>query len=298
MVCAELHHSVKLVDPEKQLAAPMSASQVRGCPRIFRRGEGDECIAQADGRRSGSSRHVGAYARGVFARGSGTGEVLRAATGPHYRAGGSELSRPSDRGAEARLVELQRRAQAQFDIPRARQPQKLPEILSREEVAAIIEKTIHLKHRMLLTTAYAAGLRVNELCHLKVRHIDSARMTIRVEQGKGARDRYTVLSPRLLTELRDYWVAQHPKEWLFPGKDGAGPISDASVQKVFYAAKARAGIVKQGGIHALRHAFATHLLETGVDIHTIQRLMGTATSARRCAISISRANTWRRPLRR
>jgi site-specific recombinase XerD len=127
---------------------------------------------------------------------------------------------------------------------------------------------------MLLMTAYGAGLRVNELCHLKVRHIDSACMTIRVEQGKGAKDRYTVLSPRLLTELRGYWVAQRPKEWLFPGKDGAGPISDASVQKIFYRAKARAGIVKHGGIHALRHAFATHLLETGVDVHTIQRLLG------------------------
>jgi integrase/recombinase XerD len=167
-----------------------------------------------------------------------------------------------------------KRSQAQFDIPRARQPQKLPEILAREEAAALIEKTAHLKHRMLLMTAYAAGLRVSELCHLKVSHIDSARMTIRVEQGKGARDRYTVLSPRLLTELRGYWVAQRPKEWLFPGKDGAGPISAASVQKVFYVAKARAGIVKQGGIHALRHAFATHLLETGVDVHTIQRLLG------------------------
>lgn len=167
-----------------------------------------------------------------------------------------------------------KRSQAQFDIPRARQPQKLPEILSREEVAALIEKTANLKHRVLLMTACAAGLRVSELCHLKVSHIDSARMTIRVEQGKGAKDRYTVLSPRLLKELRDYWVAQHPKEWLFPGKDGAGPISDASVQKVFYAAKSRAGIVKQGGIHALRHAFATHLLETGVDVHTIQRLLG------------------------
>jgi site-specific recombinase XerD len=167
-----------------------------------------------------------------------------------------------------------KRSQAEFNIPRARQPKRLPEILSREEVAALIEKTGHLKHRMLLMTAYGAGLRVNELCHLKVRHIDSARMTIRVEQGKGAKDRYTLLSPRLLEELRGYWVAQRPKEWLFPGQNDAEPISDTSVQKLFYRAKARAGIVKHGGIHALRHAFATHLLETGVDVHTIQRLLG------------------------
>lgn len=167
-----------------------------------------------------------------------------------------------------------KRSQAEFNIPTARQPQKLPEILSREEVAALIEKTANLKHRMLLMTAYAAGLRVNELCHLKLSHIDSARMTIRVEQGKGAKDRYTLLSPRLLTELRGYWLAQRPKDWLFPGKERAVPISDASVQKLFDRAKARAGIVKHGGIHALRHAFATHLLEAGVDVHTIQRLLG------------------------
>ena len=167
-----------------------------------------------------------------------------------------------------------KRSEAQFGIPRARQPQKLPEILSREEVMVLIERTANLKHRTLLMTAYAAGLRLNELCHLKVSHIDSARMTIRVEQGKGAKDRYTLLSPRLLSELRRYWIAQRPKDWLFPRRDASGPISDATVQKLFHAAKARAGIVKHGGIHALRHAFATHLLEAGVDVHTIQRLLG------------------------
>ncbi len=167
-----------------------------------------------------------------------------------------------------------KRSAAQFGIPRARQPQKLPEILSREEVAALIEKTANLKHRVMLMTAYGAGLRLNELCHLKVSHIDSARMTIRVEQGKGAKDRYTLLSPRLLAELRVYWRAQRPTDWLFPRRDGSGPISDATVQKLFKAAKARAGVIKHGGIHALRHAFATHLLEAGVDIHTIQRLLG------------------------
>jgi site-specific recombinase XerD len=167
-----------------------------------------------------------------------------------------------------------KRSEAQFGIPTARQPQKLPQILAREEVAALLEKTVNLKHRAILMTAYGAGLRLNEICHLKVTDIDSARMTIRVEQGKGAKDRYTLLSPRLLAELRRYWVAHRPKQWLFTRRDPRRPISDGTVHRLYHAAKVRAGIAKEGGIHALRHAFATHLLEAGVDIHTIQRLMG------------------------
>ena len=167
-----------------------------------------------------------------------------------------------------------KRSEAQFVIPRARAPQKLPQILSREEIAALLGKTVNLKHRAVLMSAYGAGLRLNEICHLKLTHIDSARMTIRVEQGKGAKDRYTLLSPRLLAELRRYWVAYRPKEWLFTARDPERPIYDQTVQRIFYAAKDRAGIKKECGIHGLRHAFATHLLEAGVDIHTIQRLMG------------------------
>jgi site-specific recombinase XerD len=167
-----------------------------------------------------------------------------------------------------------KRPEAQFAIPRARQPQKLPQILSREEVAALIEKTLNPKHRAILMTAYGAGLRLNEICHLKVTDIDSERMTMRVEQGKGAKDRYTLLSPRLLAELRRYWVLYRPKQWLFTRKDPARPIGEETVHRVYHAAKARAGILKEGGIHSLRHAFATHLLEAGVDIHTIQRLLG------------------------
>ena len=165
-----------------------------------------------------------------------------------------------------------RRSEAQFVIPRA--PQNLPQILSREEIAALIQKTLNLKHRAILMTAYGAGLRLNEICHLRIGDIDSDRMTIRVEQGKGAKDRYTLLSPRLLAELRRYWVAHRPKEWLFTARDPERPIYDHTVQRIFYAAKDRAGITKEGGIHALRHAFATHLLEAGVDVHTIQRLLG------------------------
>ena len=167
-----------------------------------------------------------------------------------------------------------KRSEAQFGIPTARQPQKLPQILAREEVAALLEKTVNLKHRAILMTAYGAGLRLNEICHLKLTDIDSARMTIRVEQGKGAKDRYTLLSPRLLAELRRYWIAHRPKQWLFTRRDPTRPISDGTVHRVYHAAKDRAGITKEGGIHSLRHAFATHLLEAGVDIHTIQRLMG------------------------
>jgi site-specific recombinase XerD len=167
-----------------------------------------------------------------------------------------------------------KRSAAQFDIPRARQPQKLPAILSREEVAVLIEKTANPKHRAILMTAYGAGLRLNEICHLRVSDIDSKRLMIRVEQGKGAKDRYTLLSPRLLAELRRYWLYHRPKEWLFTRAHSARPIGEETVHRIYHAAKARAGIVKEGGIHSLRHAFATHLLEAGVDIHTIQRLMG------------------------
>ena len=139
----------------------------------------------------------------------------------------------------------------------------------------MIERTPNPKHRAMLMTTYGAGLRVGELCHLKVEDIDSARMTIRVEQGKGAKDRYTLLSPRLLRELRRYWALHRPQQWLFSAtRELDQPISIATAQKMFYAAKRRAGIAKDCGIHGLRHAFATHLLEAGVDIHTIQRLMG------------------------
>jgi integrase/recombinase XerD len=168
-----------------------------------------------------------------------------------------------------------KRRELEFMVPAARQPQKLPEILGREEVAALIDKTLNLKHRMLLMTTYAAGLRVSEVCTLKLAHIDSARGLIRVEQGKGAKDRYTLLSMRLLKALRLYWQVQRPRIYLFPAaRTPDVPMDTKSAQRIFYAAKERAGIAKECGIHGLRHAFATHLLESGTDIHTIQRLMG------------------------
>jgi site-specific recombinase XerD len=171
-------------------------------------------------------------------------------------------------------VTLKRR-ETEFCLPRPKVPSKLPQILSREEVAALFEHTANLKHRAFLMTTYGSGLRLLEACQLKVGDVDSERMTIRVECGKGAKDRYTRLSPRLLTELRRYWMAERPRAWLFPSRrDPEQPLPRHTAHRIYHAAKDRAGITKAGGIHALRHAFATHLLEAGEDVHTIQRLLG------------------------
>jgi site-specific recombinase XerD len=168
-----------------------------------------------------------------------------------------------------------RRPRVEFFIPRRRAPLKLPEILSREEISALFEAAQRPKHRLLLMTAYAAGLRVSELVHLKLSDIDPHRMSIRVQQGKGGKDRYALLSDRLLAELRKYWKRERPKLWLFPAtRNPDQPMDAETAQKVFYRCKQRAGIAKRCGIHSLRHAFATHLLETGTDLHRIQRLLG------------------------
>ncbi|WP_334189438.1 site-specific integrase [Noviherbaspirillum sp.] len=159
-------------------------------------------------------------------------------------------------------------------IPARKTAAKLPEILSPDEVARLLDACLLLKHRALLMTTYAAGLRVSETCALKVDDIDSERMMLRIEGGKGGRDRYSLLSPLLLATLRQYWRAERPRHWLFAKGNGSGPIDVSHARKAFYRAKQRAGIHKEGGIHSLRHAFATHLLEAGVDIHTIGRLMG------------------------
>jgi integrase/recombinase XerD len=170
------------------------------------------------------------------------------------------------------------REKTRFHIPGPRKPSRLPEILSQEEVARLFANTRLPRHHVLLSTAYAAGLRVSELVHLRVGDIDSDRMTIRVEQGKGAQDRYTLLSPRLLVELRSYWQLERPSPWLFPARKGKVlqpmPMHYGTAERIYVAAKRRAGIAKAGNIHALRHAFATHLLESGTDLHTIQRLLG------------------------
>ena len=160
------------------------------------------------------------------------------------------------------------------DIPFPRKVQQLPLILSSEEVARILTAPEHLKSRALLMTIYAAGLRRSEVARLRVRDIDSARMTITVHQGKGHRDRVVMLSPVLLDTLREYWRNQKPKEWLFPGRNPDQPISGNDIFMVFHNAVRRAGITKKVCPHSLRHSFATHLLESGTDLRTIQILLG------------------------
>ncbi len=161
-----------------------------------------------------------------------------------------------------------------FHVPLPKQPQKLPELLSREEVWRLLTAPPHPRHRLLLTTIYAAGLRVSEAIALRVSDIDADRMTIRIEQGKGAKDRYVPLAARLLQDLRAYWKSAPPGVWLFANRQGTRPIDITVAQKIYTMAKLRAGLQKQGGIHALRHAFATHLLAAGTDLHTVQRLLG------------------------
>jgi integrase/recombinase XerD len=159
-------------------------------------------------------------------------------------------------------------------MPLRRTPRQLPEILSGTELQALFAAVDDAQHRALLMTTYGGGLRVSEVVKLRPRDIDSQRMMIRVVAGKRAKDRYTLLSVRLLEELRAYWRAYRPVNWLFPGHRPEKPFSDDKARQVFNHAKAQAGIRKAGSIHLLRHCFATHLLEAGVDLRTIQILMG------------------------
>jgi len=163
-----------------------------------------------------------------------------------------------------------------FEIPMAKVPARLPQIPTREEIGRLIAAASNLRARTLLMTTYAAGLRVSEVCALQPADIESApeRMCLKVRQGKGNKDRYSLLSPRLLAALRLYWCERRPRTWLFPNHGGDGPMGDKTAQRIYYAARDAAGLPRTGGIHCLRHAFATHLLESGVDLHTIQRLLG------------------------
>jgi integrase/recombinase XerD len=159
-------------------------------------------------------------------------------------------------------------------MPLRRTPRQLPEILSGEELIALFAAVDDPQHRALLMTTYGGGLRVSEVVKLRPRDIDSQRMMIRVVAGKRGKDRYTLLSVRLLEELRAYWRAYRPQTWLFPGRRPEQPFNDDKAREAFNRAKAKAGIRKAGSIHLLRHCFATHLLEAGVDLRTIQILMG------------------------
>jgi site-specific recombinase XerD len=161
-----------------------------------------------------------------------------------------------------------------IQIPFAKKPKKLPVVLGPEETKRLLECARPLKPRVLLTTIYATGLRLEEATHLKVQDIDSVRMLLRVAHGKGAKERLVPLSPRLLGELREYWKVVQPDRWLFPGGDRAKPLSDTTVQKSCKRAAREAGITKHVSPHVLRHSHATALLESGVDLLTISRLLG------------------------
>ena len=163
---------------------------------------------------------------------------------------------------------------ASVPIPQVKKVTRLPEILSPEQLEKLFAAPRSLKHRILLMTAYGGDLRVSELVHLKVTDIHSDRMMIQVDQGKGKKDRYTLLSKRLLGELRSYWQIKRPAVWLFPGIKRYQPLCARMAQKAYAKAVAKAGITRKGGIHTLRYCFATHLLEAGEDIRTIQLLMG------------------------
>jgi site-specific recombinase XerD len=155
-----------------------------------------------------------------------------------------------------------------------RKEDRLPQVLSPEEVALLLHCAPSLKHKAALSVAYGCGLRVSEIVHLKVADIDSARMVIRVEQGKGRKDRYVMLSPDLLELLRRWWRSARPQGWLFPGRDPGQPITARQLDRACKAAATTAALDKRVSMHTLRHSFATHLLERRTDIRVIQVLLG------------------------
>lgn len=161
-----------------------------------------------------------------------------------------------------------------LEIPRMKRPKKLPTVLSMDEVKRIFDVTANIKHKAILVTIYSGGLRISEACNLKISDIDSSNMQIRVRDGKGNKDRYTLLSSENLRILRDYCKYYKPKLWLFPGMPPSQPICNRTVQRVFKNLKEKAGIKKDATVHTLRHCFATHLIEAGTGIYHIQRLMG------------------------
>ncbi len=160
-----------------------------------------------------------------------------------------------------------------FEIPRPKKPIKLPTVHATSEIVKMLKSVENVKHRTMLMTGYAAGLRISEIIKLKIADIDSKRMVINIRSGKGKKDRQVTLSVKLLEQLRIYFKEYKPKSWLFEGADG-GAYAARSLQQVFQAAKLASGNIKKGGIHSLRHSYATHLLETGTDISIIQKLLG------------------------
>jgi site-specific recombinase XerD len=184
-------------------------------------------------------------------------------------------------------------------IPAPKKPQTLPVVLSPEEVLQFLDCVGGTMHRAILTTCYGAGLRISEAVRLTAPDIDSARMVIRVDQGKGRKDRYVMLSPRLLQILRDWWRVERPEQWLFPGEIPGRHISTEAVEQACQKACRRCPIPKPTTPHSLRHAFAVHLLESGTDVRTIQLLLGhrsLATTARYLRIATSKVCSTSSPL--
>jgi integrase/recombinase XerD len=184
-------------------------------------------------------------------------------------------------------------------IPAPKKPQTLPVVLSPEEVVRFLDGVASRQHRVILTTCYAAGLRISEAVRLTPPAIDSARMVLRVEQGKGQKDRYVMLSPKLLEILRDWWRVARPRHWLFPGDRPGQPITRSAVERACQQAHRLCRIPKPITPHSLRHAFAVHLLETGTDLRTIQLLLGhrsLATTARYLRIATTKVCATTSPL--
>ena len=171
-------------------------------------------------------------------------------------------------------VEIMKRPMVLGDIHRPQKGKRLPVVLSLDEVKNIFDSLGNIKHRVMLMLTYSAGLRVSEVVHLRPEDIDSKRKLIHVHEGKGKKDRYTILSDSVLEGLRVYWKVHKPKKWLFEGQTEGEPYSIRSAQRVFECAAEKAGIGKDVSIHSLRHSFATHLLEQGTDIRFIQELLG------------------------
>lgn len=196
-------------------------------------------------------------------------------------------------------VTLQKTWSVEAVIPAPKTPQTLPVVLSPAEVVHFLDCVAAPKHRTILTTCYAAGLRISEAVRLTPPAIDSERMVLRIEQGKGQKDRYVMLSPKLLTILRDWWRVSRSTPWIFPGDRPGDPITTRAVNRACRKAHRRCGIPKPITPHSLRHAFAVHLLEAGTNVRTIQLLLGhrsLATTARYLAIATTQVCATASPL--
>jgi site-specific recombinase XerD len=161
-----------------------------------------------------------------------------------------------------------------LELPATKVTYNLPDILSLEEVQEIIKNTGNIKHKVLLMTVYGAGLRISEALNLRIKDIDSNRMTLHIRCCKNRKDRYVILSPVVYEGLKTYWKYCQFSDYIFPGQNKSSPMSIGSASKIYQNAKEKAGIKKVGGLHALRHAFATHMLESGADLFIIKELLG------------------------